>query len=138
MSEAAIDDAALARALLEAALATEAKPALTEAQVEVLLGLAGEVGGEGAPRYTREGLNRAASLGWNWKTALVSEVYEIAAGEGRSLKRQQWFDQCREMARLYGTGEMDVLTGAAPGTEGGGHAGGTVVEVVMPFLGAGS
>jgi hypothetical protein len=138
VSETAIGDAALARTLLEAALATEAKPALTAAQVEVLLGMAVETGDGGAEGYTREGLNRAAALGWNWKTALVSEVYELSAGEGRTLKRQQWFDQCREMARLYGTGEMDVVTGAMPGAEHGEPTGGTVVELLMPFLGTGS
>lgn len=137
MSEDAVKDEVLARALLEGALAIGAKPALTAAQVETLFDLAGLREPDGSVVYTRESMNRAAAMGWNWKTGLVSDVYEIAAGEGRSLKRQQWFDQCREMARLYGTGEMDVLTGASAPADPMPAGTGQVVEVRAPFMGSG-
>jgi hypothetical protein len=135
--EPAITDATLARALLDGALAVDAKPGLTEAQVDTLFGVAASVEADGTVVYSRTGLNRAAAMGWNWKTALVSEAYEIAAGDGRALKRQQWFDQCRELARLYGTGEMDVLTGAGGPDDPAAGAVGKIVEVHMPFFGHG-
>jgi hypothetical protein len=137
MSDEAIEDGALARMLLEGALASGTKPMLTAEQVETLLALAGVRDTEGNVSYTRASLNRAAAMGWNWKTGLTSDAFEIAAGEGRSLKRQQWFDQCREMARMYGTGEMDVLRGASEAEAAEGAGIGQVIEVRTPFLGSG-
>ena len=81
-----IIDAAKARRLLENALA--GTPQLTEQQFDDLLSLA-EVTKfvDEAPViiYTDVSLNRSASVGWGWKSALTADKYEIGGGCGHGI-----------------------------------------------------
>src|SRR5690606_21402158 len=101
-------DAALARRLLEAAVAIDTKPALSSAQVDDLMTLAASADEYGDPVYTDEGLNKAASVGWEIKSGLTSDQYDLGAGKGRTLDRSQWIAHCREMAGAYAPGRMSV------------------------------
>lgn len=105
-------DAALARRLLEAAVAIDTKPALTSAQVDDLMTLAASADEFGDPVYTDTGLNKAASVGWQIKSGLTSDQYDLGAGQGRTLDRSQWFAHCREMADAYASGRMNVAGSA--------------------------
>jgi len=103
-------DAGQVLTLLENALG--GKPALTEAQLTILVGLA-----EGADgTYSSEALDRVAATGWSWKAALTADKYDIGGGSGVYLKRSDWFTYCQQMAASYrnGTASVDgsTLTGA--------------------------
>ncbi len=111
-------DAVTARALLNDALALTTKPTLTTSQVDRAFDLAASLAVDGVTvLYTASSLNRAASWAWNIKAGLTSAQYDIGGQGGSSLTRSQWHDHCREMARLYGSGEMSV-TGTHTGRSG--------------------
>lgn len=110
-----IDDAALARRLLEAAVAMTTNPALSATQVDDLMVIAASLDDDLNTVYTSGDLNRAASLGWSWKAGLISDQYDIGGGTGKTLTRSQWFDHCQRMSDLYRTGAMGVLGGRRTG-----------------------
>lgn len=119
--------AATALELLSAAVALEAKPTLALDQVNLLMliALAGE------SDYTSAHLDRAAAVGWIWKSGLTADQYEIGGGPGRTLKRSQWHDHCVAMADLYSTGRASV-DGSTLISESSGI--GEVTTVFSPFL----
>ncbi len=111
-------NAVTARALLEDALALATKPTLTIAQVDRAFALASSLDVDGVTvLYTAAHLNRSAAWGWNVKAGLTSDQYDLGGAGGSSLTRSQWYAHCREMARLYGSGEMSV-TGSHTGRSG--------------------
>ena len=101
----------MAERLLRSALGGE--PELSAGQIADLMLLAQdtEFDEHNVPTvvYPRQGLQRAASLGWQWKAGLVSDKYDIGGGPGKTLDESQWFDHCMRMAAAYATGAMDVL-----------------------------
>jgi hypothetical protein len=102
-------NAATARLLLEDALALATKPTLTTAQVDRAFALASSLDTDGVTvLYTAANLNRSAAWGWNVKSGLVSDKYDLGAGSGVSLTRDQWFQHCMTMAAMYGSGAMSV------------------------------
>lgn len=112
-----IIDAAQARRLLENALA--GTPQLSEQQFDDLLSLAEVtkfVDEIPVIIYTDVSLNRSASAGWGWKSALTADKYELGGGNGRSLSEQQWWDHCQQMAVKYGTGILSVTGGGLAAT----------------------
>lgn len=112
-----LTDAVIARRFLERALAHESKPALDAASVADLMTIAEVIDLETlAVSYTSYSLNKAAAVGWNWKSALTADAYDIGGGNGKTLKRDQWFEHCRTMSAAYGTGSMSVLDGGHGGS----------------------
>lgn len=111
-------DAVTARDLLEDALALDAKPTLTAAQVDRAFDLASSLDADGAVVYLPADLNRAAAWAWNIKSGLTSAQYDLGAGAGVTLDRSQWHAHCRSMAHAYGSGAMSV-TGVAPARSSG-------------------
>ena len=105
-----ITDAALARRLVENALG--GTPALTEAQFDDLLALALTLADDGVTvTYPVPGLQRAASLGCQWKASLTADKYDLGGGSGKTLDESQWFDHWMRLSGAYATGAMHV-TGA--------------------------
>ncbi len=109
-----ITDAALARRLVENALG--GTPALTEAQIDDLMALALEDDGV-TVTYPVPGLQRAASLGCQWKASLTADKYDLGGGQGKTLDESQWFDHWMRLSGAYATGAMHV-TGATSGRGG--------------------
>jgi len=110
-------DAAFARRMLELALGVTTKPALDPVVVDDLMMIAVTMSDAGNPDiYTGAGLNRAASIGWQAKSALTSDQYDLGGGSGITLDRSQWFAHCMTMAALFGSGGRGVLDGGGTGT----------------------
>lgn len=105
-----ITDPVQALALLENAISPTTLPVLTEAQVTTLVDtIAASDDGAGGTQYTPADLNRAASLGWQWKAAAASAQFEAGVGTGKSFKLQQVYDHCMQMSAAYGAGLMSVV-----------------------------
>lgn len=98
-----------ARKLLERAVGMTGKPVLATADIDLLLELAVSDG-----VYTSQALNRAASTGWDWKSALTADQYDLGGGSGKYLTRNQWFQQCMAMSEAYRNGSKTV--DGIPGT----------------------
>lgn len=120
-----ITDPATAERLLRNALG--GKPELTAEQVADLMTIAAsDVDGETV--YTGPGLNKAAALGWSWKSALQASQYDLGGGQGRTLDRSQWFAHCEHMRSLYASGAASVIgDDVAPRRSGIGSIGLTTV-----------
>lgn len=101
-----VEDAALAERLLVAALGGE--PSLSASQIADLMLLASEEE-DGVVVYPARRLQSAASLGWQWKSALTADKYDLGGGQGKSLTESQWFDHCMRMGAAYATGQMSVV-----------------------------
>ena len=102
-------DATTARYLLEQALAMTTRPTLDAAQVDALMMFAASTDAVTLGTvYTAASLDAAAAKGWEWKTGLVSDQYDLGGGNGRTLTRSQWFDHCERMANAYATGRKSV------------------------------
>lgn len=110
-----LDDAALARRLLESAIAMNTNPTLTEAQVDDLMTLAASEDDDLNTVYVDVDLNRAASLGWSWKAGMTSDQYDLGGGPGKTLTRSQWFEHCQQMSRSYASGALGVVGGRRGG-----------------------
>lgn len=107
-----ITDAALARRFLERAIAHQTNPALDTATVDDLMTIAASLDTDGVTTlYTGADLNRAASMGWQFKAGLTSDQYDLGGGPGKTLTRSQWFDHCMSMSASYASGAMNVLGG---------------------------
>lgn len=96
-------DAVVARQLLERAVGMATKPTLAESDIDLLMST---VVVDGV--YTSAGLNRAAALGWEWKSNMVTDQYDLGGGNGKYLTRNQWWQQCRATANAYRNGDMTV------------------------------
>ena len=96
-------DPALVEALLTSAIGVGSDPDLSAGQISDLLGLAMVDGA-----YTSEGMQRAAVVGWSWKSALTADSYDLSGGTGLALKESQWHAHCVGMALAYRTGAMSV------------------------------
>lgn len=108
MAIAPLTDEAQAERLLRSALGGD--PALTTEQIDDLMQIAVSLNNVTfAAEYTGANLNRAASLGWQWKSSLTANQYDLAGGGGKSLDRSQWFDHCMAMAAGYAAGTFSVL-----------------------------
>lgn len=105
-----LTDAVLARTLLERAVAWQTAPVLTTQEVTDLLALAVTDG-----TYGGTDLNRAASLGWQWKAGRVTKNYSQSLGDGVKFSREQVYAHCMAMAAKYATGELSVLGTSLPG-----------------------
>ncbi len=109
-------DPGFARRMLERAIAHQTKPTLDTAAVDDLMAIAVTSGTGGDPDvYTGVGLNRAASIGWQWKSAIVSDQYDLGGGAGKTLDRSQWYSHCMRMAADFAAGAKGVLDGGAAG-----------------------
>lgn len=99
-----LTDAVLARTLLERAVAWQTAPVLTTQEVTDLLALALTDGA-----YGGADLNRAASLGWQWKAGKTAGDFTVSLEGGMKFSREQVYAHCMEMAAKYATGELSVL-----------------------------
>ncbi len=115
-------NAAVARLLLEDALALTTEPTLTTAQVTRAFSLASSLNAAGEVVYISADLNRAAAWGWNIKSGLTSAQYDLGGGSGKTLTRDQWFQHCMTLAARYASGAMSV-TGSSTGRGGIGSIG---------------
>ena len=104
-----ITDLATARSLIEKATAWTADPALTEADVDMLVTLATTQDDAGADQWTVADLNRVASLGWNWKAGTASQEIKVGVGSGKTFESQMVYDHCLQMAAAYGNGSLSVV-----------------------------
>lgn len=130
-----ITDAATAERLLRNALA--GTPELTTEQVADLLAVAVSLDELGDPVYTGAALDRAAALGWSWKSALTADKYDLGGGPGRALSRSQWFAHCERKRAQYASGEASVVGDTSPRRGGIGSIGlmgslATTTETVWP------
>lgn len=96
-------EADLVETLIQNAIGYGSTPELEDEQIEQLVSLAMPTG-EG----TSETLQRAAIVGWGWKSALLANQYDLKAASGASLTRHQWFDHCIQMAAAYRSGALSV------------------------------
>ena len=96
-------NAVTGRALLENAIAIGSKPTLSVGQVDILMDVA-----ESDGVYTSASLTKAAALGWEWKSGIVADQYDIGGGNGKYLTRSQWFEMCSRMAADYRNGTKSV------------------------------
>ncbi len=110
-----ITDEAYAERMLKGALGGQ--PELSDPQIADLMTLATSQSEDGADVFTEYDLNRAASLGWQWKSGIVTNQYDLGGGAGKTLDRSQWFNHCMRMAAGYADGTYSVL--GAPGVAGG-------------------
>lgn len=109
-----IVDQAFARRMLERAIALGTVPTLDTAAVDDLMAIATITDGDtGAPSWTGVSLNRAASIGWQWKAGLTSDQYDLGGGVGKTLSRDQWFGHCMQLAADYAIGAKGVLDGGS-------------------------
>ena len=109
-----ITDAALARTLLDSALAFgKTDPDITETQMQTLLGRAEVTLEDDSVAYTSASLNAAASLGWQWKAQLASSEYDDL---GRIKRPVGLAERWMRYSAAYASGSLDVLGGVAPGT----------------------
>lgn len=110
MAVAPITDAAFARQLLENAISPDTTPTLTETQVDALMtNVAASDDGDGGTHYTAARLNRAASLGWQWKAAAASAQFDAGVGAGKTFTLSQLYDHCMQQSALYGSGGLSVV-----------------------------
>lgn len=117
-------DPAVARTMMESSLGVGSKPDLTPLQLDTLFELATLPEGG----WSTESLTAVVAAGWRWKAALVSNKYELSGG-GATLKQDQWFKQCMEMAKLYTSGEWVVGS-----SEGASPVSDPVIEADEPFF----
>ena len=115
---ATLTDAALARRMVERAVAMTTTPTLDAEQVDDLMTLAASLDADLATVYTEADLNRAVAVGWGWKAGMVSDQYDLGGGPGRTLTRDQWYQHCREQAAMYQRGALSVLGGTGRGGSG--------------------
>lgn len=115
-----ITDEAYAERMLRGALGGQ--PELSDPQIADLMTLATSQPEDGADVFTEYDLNRASSLGWQWKSGIVTNQYDLGGGTGKTLDRSQWFNHCMRMAAGYADGTYSVL--GAPGVAGGKRKGG--------------
>jgi hypothetical protein len=110
-----LTDATLARTLLERATAWNSDPVLTTQEVTDLLGLASSVDDDDATVYAGTDLNRAASLGWQWKAGKVASYMTTALPEGMKFNREQIYEHCMTQSAMYAVGSLSVLGTSLPG-----------------------
>lgn len=115
-----LTDAAYAERMLRSALGGE--PQLSDEQIADLMLRATSLGPGAVSQYTERDLNRAASLGWQWKASLTADQYDLGGGPGKTLDRSQWFAHCMAMTVGYADGTFSVLgsPNVATGTPGRG------------------
>ena len=111
MSVSPITDATFARQLLDNAISPTTLPVLTTEQVDALMeNVAVSLADDGVtPQYTAADLNRAASLGWQWKAAAASAQFDAGVGPGKSFTLSQLYDHCMQQSALYGSGQLSVV-----------------------------
>lgn len=109
MTVAPITDATFARELLENAISPSTTPTLTTAQVDALMDNVAVSDNDGTPQYTASDLNRAASLGWQWKAAVASAQFDAGVGTGKTFTLSQLYDHCMQQSALYGSGQLSVV-----------------------------
>ncbi len=114
-----LTDATLARTLLEKATAYDSAPVLTAAEVTTLLAQASSLNDAGATVYSGANLNRAASIGWQWKAGKVAGYMTTALPDGMKFNREQVYEHCLTMATRYGTGELSVIGTSLAGRRAG-------------------
>lgn len=127
-----VTDAVLARRLLDAALG--GLPALEPERMDDLMLLATSLDESGSVQYTERDLNRAASLGWQWKAGLTANQYDLGGGSGKTLDRSQWFDHCMRMAAGYADGAFSVM-GSPNASDGTRRSGIGVIAVGSSLAG---
>ncbi|MDQ3540128.1 MAG: hypothetical protein M3440_05520 [Chloroflexota bacterium] len=124
-------DPVFARRMLERAIAMQTKPTLDTAAVDDLMTIALSTGTGGDPILGSD-LNKAASIGWQWKSSLTSDQYNLGGGAGKTLTRDQWFSHCMSLAAQYAIGAHGVIDGGASAVPG--DTVGTVTTLHLNYL----
>jgi len=115
-------DATSARTMLEDLVQWQAAPVLLVAEVERLMARAPlSVDAAGVapaavgyvPTYTVAAIERQVGEGWLLKAGKVAGQYKVGVGAGKTFERQQQYEMCLGMARLYGAGLAGGSGGAA-------------------------
>lgn len=116
---ATLTDEALARRMLERAIANTTNPALDARAVNDLMTMAASTvtnaDGSTSTVYTEAKLNGAAATGWDWKAGLTSDQYDLGGGSGVTLTRSQWQETCEKRAERFRTGLSSVLAESKTG-----------------------
>lgn len=102
-----ITDEAFAERLLRYSL--DGEPALSEEQIADLMQIAVSLNDVFVPEYTEANLNRAASLGWQFKSALTAKQFDV--GGSKTADRSQWHKHCVQQAADFADGTKSVLGG---------------------------
>ena len=114
----AITVEATARTLIENSTAWDTSPALTTAQVDILLGMAQSTNAiTSATEWTVSDLNRVVSLGWSWKSGIASALFKTGVGPGKTFDLQDQYNHCVQMSTWYGDGTLSVV-GSANASDG--------------------
>ncbi len=98
-----------ARARIETDTQWKAVPVLTEPELVQLVGRARVADGAGlrpgavgyVDTFTESSLNRAVAAGWLIKAGRVAGNFDLAAGDGVSLKRGDVHRFCKDQAAIY-------------------------------------
>jgi hypothetical protein len=117
-----LTDATQARTLLEQATAWDSDPVLTSTEVDDLMDLAASENDDSDTVYTGADLNRAASLGWQWKAGKVAGYFTTALPDGMKFNREQVYEHCMTMAANYASGILSVIGTGLPGRRTSGIA----------------
>lgn len=107
-------EASAAQELIEAMVAWDAVPTLTEDQIELLVARARRPDSDGlvpsdsgwAGTYD---LNAAAAEGWRWKAAKVAGDFTFSS-DGQQFNRADMVKACMEMSKIY----RDRVVGSIP------------------------
>lgn len=110
---------ATARTLLERAVAWDSAPELTSDEIDDLLILAESVDDDDATVYAGNDLNRAASVGWQWKAGKVAGYFTTALPEGMKFNREQVYEHCLTQSAGYAIGSLSVLGTSLSGNRAG-------------------
>lgn len=102
-----ITDPDYAERMLRAAIGGE--PELSDNHMADLMALATSKSEDDEDIFTELDLNRAASLGWQWKSGLTANQYDLGGGQGKTLDRSQWFNHCMRLAAGFADGTFSVL-----------------------------
>ena len=121
---------ATARTLLERSVAWESVPVLTTAEIDDLLDLASSENDAEAIVYTGRDLNRAASIGWQWKAGKVASYFTTALPEGMKFNREQVYEHCIQQSVGYANGSLSVIGTSLPGR----HAGISSIHLVSTMV----
>lgn len=119
-----------ARTFLERAVAHTTVPVLSPDEVDDLVRLAGTLTDDLTMEYSGVDLNRAASLGWQWKAGKVASDFTVSLTDGMKFNRAEVYEHCMVMSADFALGRKSVLGTSLPGRSRSGIGSVTLVSTM--------